>query len=319
MKSTATTKKWGRETSQTTDCVLISFFFLNEVLKRDNTPIKTSDSGNASADVQAPSPAERQHENVAEELRLFRSEFRAARDDIAGLRHEVAELRELITGYQARFEAVEERVKALEEQSQERASGGADYNELAGTVAALKQELSDRDQDLLLSDLEIAGVPEHPNENPSHLTSLIAQKLGVSLDERDVVFAERVGPRRLVPAASGTGGEASSEAVAGRARPRPLVVRLARRGIRGELLRAARTRRGVDTSGFGLPGEARRFYVNERLTRLNRSLLYSARQECKRLEWRYSWTKDGRVYVRRKSGDAAHRIKSEDDIGKVFG
>ncbi|KAI8439573.1 hypothetical protein MSG28_013301 [Choristoneura fumiferana] len=291
-----------------------------------DTPIKCSELGESGGGTPSPS----QNQEVAEQLRLFRTEFSAVRDEMAGLRQEMVELHRFIEGFQARFVGMEERVKRLEERIEERpvAAAAAD-GELAATVAALKLELCDRDQDLLLNDLELTGIPEHSNESPTHLVCLVAHKLGVGLDERDIVFAERVGPRRRLPAGESmpsamspltqSSVDGTGQAVSGMsARPRPLIVRLARRGPRGELLRAARVRRGADTSGFDLPGNPSRFYVNERLTRLNRSLFYLARQECVRLGWRFHWTKDGRVYVRRHKDSAASRIRSEADIGKVF-
>ncbi|XP_063388289.1 uncharacterized protein LOC134674163 [Cydia fagiglandana] len=264
--------------------------------RRDNTdtPIKNDDLGEEDLS----SPASMQ--DVAEQLRLLRAEFGAVRDEVAGLRREMAELRDMVEGYSSRIGAVEERVRCLEERMEERPAATTD-SELAATVAALKIELCDRDQDLLLNDVEITGIPEVQSENSTHLVCLVARKLGVDLEERDIVFAERVGAAR-----------------AARVRPRPLVVRLARRGPRAELLRAARVRRGADTADFGLPGSPCRFYVNERLTRTNRTLFYLARQECKRLDWRYQWTKDGRVYVRRNKDSAARRLRSESDIPEVF-
>ncbi|KAI8423595.1 hypothetical protein MSG28_012673 [Choristoneura fumiferana] len=153
--------------------------------------------------------------------------------------------------------------------------GAVDY--LANTGAELKAELNDRDQDLLLGDLEISGIPEAASENGSHLVGLVARSLGVVLDERDIVFAARVGaPRRSRDVAEGGGAAGDAGVSVERVRLRPLFVRLARRAPRPTCC-AARVRRGADTSDFGLPGSPTRSYANERLTRLNRSLFYSTR------------------------------------------
>ncbi|XP_048004294.1 uncharacterized protein LOC125240443 [Leguminivora glycinivorella] len=247
----------------------------------DNTPIKPSiatDDGDV------------QQFDVAEELRLLRADFGSVHDQVAGLRREVEELNRL---FSSRLGVIEERVKRLEERAEAQPAVTVD-SELAATVASLKQELCDRERDLLLGDVEITGIPEQPNEFTSHLVCLVATKLGVGLDERDIVFAERMGARRhqanSVDAPSPLGGAAEGGAAAN-VRPRPLVVRLARRGPRADMLRAARVRRGADTSDFGLPGAPSRFYVNERLTRQNRTLFYlefmlqhQLNEECLKLE-----------------------------------
>ncbi|KAI5652156.1 hypothetical protein NE865_00494 [Phthorimaea operculella] len=100
---------------------------------------------------------------------------------------------------------------------------------------------------------------------------------------------------------------------------RPLAVRLLRREQRDNLLRAARVRRGADTSGFNLPAASRPFYVNERLTGFNRQLFRKVREEKQRLHWRFAWTKEGVIFARQDHGKPAMRIRNEDDLTRVFG
>ncbi|KAJ2940129.1 hypothetical protein O0L34_g14167 [Tuta absoluta] len=177
---------------------------------------------------------------------------------------------------------------------------------LEHTIMELKSELNDREQELLCNDIEIAGVPEENGELPVHLTLSIAAKLGVSLEERDIVSAERSGAvRRASPGQS--------------VRPRPLVVRLARRVRRDEILKEARVRRNTTTAGLGLASPEQRIFVNERLSRFNRSIFYKARSESQRVNWKYVWTKDGKIYTRKAHGEPCHRLRSENDINRFFG
>ncbi|CAG9790420.1 unnamed protein product [Diatraea saccharalis] len=151
---------------------------------------------------------------------------------------------------------------------------------------------------------------QQKGENLTNIAITLAKKLGVNIGEQEVVCAMRVGrPPGQV--------DASSSSV----RPRTVVIRLARRAVRDEMLQAARVRRGVTTEGTGLPGTPRRFYVNERLTRVNRSIYRRARDIAGRLNWRFVWSRDGRVFVRQHQGDHAprHRLRSEADLVRVFG
>lgn len=75
---------------------------------------------------------------------------------------------------------------------------------------------------------------------------------------------------------------------------------------------------GLDTAGI-VDGDSSRFYVNERLSRVNRMLFYKSREMARRLGWRYIWTRGGRIYARRDSGAPAQRVRVEEDLGKVFG
>ncbi|KOB57427.1 Zinc finger DNA binding protein [Operophtera brumata] len=178
------------------------------------------------------------------------------------------------------------------------------------TVAQLKIELNERDQEALQSDLEIGHLPEEKGESVLHAVTVLAAKLGVTLEARDVVYAERVG----VTQGAGAEGEVRRE--------RRVVVRLARRHLRDQLLQAARVRRTLTASDAGCATAAvagPRIFLNERLTRANRQLFHRVREECRKLQWRFSWTKRGRIYARQADGKQAYPIRSEADLLRVFG
>ncbi|CAG9790313.1 unnamed protein product [Diatraea saccharalis] len=216
-------------------------------------------------------------------------------------RREMAVLRE---SFSARLEGVEQRLGALEQHHPDPGTGGA--AELERTITKLKQELNDRDQEALLSDLEIGRLPEDKGVSVAQSVIVLAGRLRVTLEQRDVAFAERVGPP---PAEAG-------------GRPRRVVVCLARRQLRDELLAAARVRRTLTGPNEG------RVFLNERLTRQNRQLFHLVREECKKLQWRYSWTRRGRIYVRiyaspsrprvRTDGSPAYMLKSQMNVDRVL-
>ncbi|KAG7303398.1 hypothetical protein JYU34_011908, partial [Plutella xylostella] len=222
------------------------------------------------------------HVDLALEIRSFREELGSLKthcsNEIRGVSGEFKELREEISSFKAaifacnkRLEDMEKRVEAMETNYSRNKSPAIESLEQA--IEDLKMELHDRDQDLLGNDIQISHIPETKSENPIHLVSVIALKLGMTVDERDIVSAVRVGALR--PAAGAAEGAAAAAA-----RARPLVVRLARRATRDELLRAMRVRRGLTTADMGLEGEPKRFYLNERLTKLNRQLFGKARDLC---------------------------------------
>ncbi|CAK1578655.1 unnamed protein product [Parnassius mnemosyne] len=223
------------------------------------------------------------------------------------LRKEMAELHTSVACFTERMNGFERRLEVIE---QMHTPTKVKVNELEKTVNLLKQELNDRDQEALLSDLEIGHLPEEKGENITHTISVLAVRLGVPLEERDVVFAERVGAAPLSLSASTEGGVAI--------RARRVVVRLARRSLRDELLRAARVRRSITTADIGLASSPQRLYVNERLTRNNRQLFHRVREACRKLSWRYSWTRRGRVYVRQAEDKPVYSIRTDDDFNRVF-
>ncbi|XP_075991862.1 uncharacterized protein LOC142987171 [Anticarsia gemmatalis] len=115
-----------------------------------------------------------------------------------------------------------------------------------------------------------------------------------TIEDRDIVSADRIGGRRI---------DATSAAGEMEIRPRTVIVRLARRSLRDDLINGARVRRGATTADLNMAGAPRRFYVNERLTKLNRLLFRRARDAGQRAGWKYVWTRHGRILARRGPGD----------------
>ncbi|KAJ8706843.1 hypothetical protein PYW07_012921 [Mythimna separata] len=242
------------------------------------------------------------------ELRDFKEDFlKSVRTEFQLLRDDLADLRSSIIATNERMSRLEERVVLIEtKQSQPQASLSSGVDDL---INQLRSDINDRDQELLGNDLQISNIPEASGENPTHTVMLVAAKLGVAVEARDIVSAERVGGRRI----NATQATAPAET-----RPRFLVVRLARRDLRDELLQGARVRRGMTTADLGMPGSAKRFYVNERLTKINRELFRCAREAGSRLGWKYVWSKRGRILARYKPGDATYHIRCEADLQRIF-
>lgn len=245
------------------------------------------------------------------EMRSFREEMR---EEIRSNRAQVTLLHETfsslvgrVTECECRIEKIETRIQTLEQCLKN--NGNAANKSLGATIEHLKIELNERDQELLMNDVEITCIPEQKGESISHIVTTLSDKLGVNLHEQDLVSAVRVG---RMPESSETPGTQ---------RPRPIVVRLARRAVRDQFLQAARVRRGATTEGLGLPGTPRRFYVNERLTKVNRQLFRQAREIGGRLNWRFVWTRDGKIFARQYHGKDCprHRLRTDSDLTRVFG
>lgn len=246
------------------------------------------------------------------EMRAFRdeirNEIRANRLETKRLNDSLTTLAGKIADCENRLNNIDDRVAKLENCSSNK---NLDTPSLAVEISQLKAELNDRDQDLLLSDIEVTCIPEQKGENLMHIMSVMASKLGVSLSEHDVISAVRVG--RVLDATQPQAPTVS--------RPRPIVVRLAHRAIRDKLLEAIRTRRGTTTEGLALPGKPCRFFINERLTKQNRQLFRKARDQSRELGWRYVWTRDGKIFARQHPGNDSprHRLRTEADLVRVFG
>ncbi|CAK1581574.1 unnamed protein product [Parnassius mnemosyne] len=133
--------------------------------------------------------------DLANELKLIREQLTTIAREMVSFRQEITNINSNVSEISNRVSDVEKRIACLEEQATNLTSqpGGSKVED---SVAELKCRLNERDQELLLNDLEISGVIEQKGENPLHLVTMLAAKIGTELDERDVVSARRIGMRR---------------------------------------------------------------------------------------------------------------------------
>lgn len=181
----------------------------------------------------------------------------------------------------------------------------AEVIELRAEVSDLRRQLDTREQRLFLKDIEISGITEQNGENLSHILANVTGKLGVDLDPRDIDDIKRIGVR-------GYGGNSGAE------RPRPVIVTFTRRAPRDQLLRAARVRRGLTTDMIQVPGNPRRIYLNEHLTKSNRVLYSKARAAGTQLKFKFVWTSNGKIFMRRTETSSVLSISSEAVIDKLL-
>ncbi|KAI5640194.1 hypothetical protein NE865_07451 [Phthorimaea operculella] len=249
----------------------------------------------------------KQDMNVA--IEAIKAEFNAKTEQMSC---EIKALKGNLDILETKVKSLENENIKLKSQVEMTTSGSQVKNKFEETITQLRHELNDRDQAALLNDIEVTGIPELQSESTVHIITAIAVKLGVKIQEQDIVSAVRVGSKLREETPGQNKG----------VRPRPIVVRLTRRVLRDELLKQARVRRGATTSDLGLPPHTPcRFYLNERLTKTNRTLFAKTLEASKNVKphpWKFIWTKDGRVLARRTPTSAVNYIRSPTDINRIF-
>ncbi|KAI5633279.1 hypothetical protein NE865_14033 [Phthorimaea operculella] len=251
--------------------------------------------------------------DVHKEIRLVYTEIKNMKNIISEFREEMKFFAVNMKNCEGMIEKVSENMKSLEHRIETIESTQAIASDVDSRVLKLEEALNIKSQEVLLNDLEITGIPERSGENVQHIIGLVAFKVGMDLQEQDIVDAYRVGARSREGEGEGSSGR-------GALGPRPIILRLARRTPRDNFLRCARVKRNLKTNDIELPGPPRRIYVNERLTRQNKLLFRQAREMAKELKWRYTWTKNGKILAKKgEDQPQVHHIVRASDIEKVFG
>lgn len=270
----------------------------------DATADNASSSNESSANVALPEmpPSRQEIAEFYEDVKLFRSEFKMMREEIMDYKRFRVESSSRLDDVLSKINEMGQRLCILEQRE-------PDVKTMQQTIQNMEGQLNEREQESMANVIEIYGLSELPGENLGHLITVVGQKIGVTLDERDVDYVTRVGGRRSSAPAAGVPGASDAGD-----RPRPVVLKLTRRKVKDELLKAARVRRGLSTADIGLQGFDRKVFLNERLSKANRELFYNARAKAKEHSYKYVWTQGGQVLARRAAGHAALRIRSKADL-----
>lgn len=232
------------------------------------------------------------HVRLLQQCRL--REIKLLRGDVVDIKSHITSMTDHLTQCYKRLDEYDSRIKSLEKREEE-------IIFLNNTIANLREQLNSQAQASLKNELEIAGINELKNENPLHIVRVLAHKIGVPLEENDLDFVTRAGPRRQLPN--------SAESA-----PRSLAVRFVRRYKRDEFMKAAKIRRTLTSADIEISGTARNIYVNERLTQGNRQLFRASKLASKEHGYKFCWIKNGSILIRKQEGNPSIHIRNTEDL-----
>ncbi|CAG9790218.1 unnamed protein product [Diatraea saccharalis] len=86
--------------------------------------------------------------------------------------------------------------------------------------------------------------------------------------------------------------------------------------LKDNMVSASRKRR-MTTADLNISGDTKSIFINEHLTSYNKQLLKNAKEVCKNKQYIFTWTKNGRVYVRKGDTSPALWIAIEEDLKKI--
>ncbi|CAG5018752.1 unnamed protein product [Parnassius apollo] len=131
---------------------------------------------------------------------MFPRILRQTREEFRAFREELRDIRTLVSKCDARLDKLENTVQTILESQEQYGSQGfkSEILKLEWSVNQLQADLNDRDQELLANDVELSGIPEESGENPTHLVLTVVTKLGIHMEEKELVNCMQVGmPARM--------------------------------------------------------------------------------------------------------------------------
>ncbi|CAH2096667.1 unnamed protein product [Euphydryas editha] len=176
-----------------------------------------------------------------------------------------------------------------------------DNEHLKSSMRELNNKLNIVEMHMRESNVEINGIPEHKSENLVNTVLQLGKVVSHQLSTEDVQCVTRVAKLNK-----------------NNDRPRSVVVKLRSARQRDELLAAvvnfnkANVGDKLSSHHLGIGGAKKPVFVSEHLTPTNKSLHAAARIKAKQMNYRFTWVRNGRVYVRRDEFSQAMLIKNEE-------
>lgn len=164
--------------------------------------------------------------------------------------------------------------------------------EINKEIYQLKSQLDDFEQYSKNSNLVISGIPENVDENLFDILNVMANKL--QIHNSGIIDYHRISTRK-----------ASSI--------KPIIVKFISKKQRNAFFAATKVKR-LRANDLKENFDQMKIFVNEHLTNLNKSLFYEVRQFKAKNNYKFAWTKDGKIYLRKSESDPIIRIKELKDL-----
>ncbi|KAH9360613.1 hypothetical protein HPB48_007566 [Haemaphysalis longicornis] len=159
-------------------------------------------------------------------------------------------------------------------------------------ISDLRRGANNAEQYSRLSNMEIHGLPQKPKEDLLSLIADLAQKLEVPFEDCDVETIHRLPAKR------------EGEPV--------VLVRFVNRMLKEKWISSrAKLRLLVESK------DASPMFFCDNLTGFNKQLFWAVKQKCKEMEYKFVWSKNCKIFVRKIEGAPLFRINGFADLDRL--
>ena len=240
-------------------------------------------------------------EMLLKELSMLRKEYNDQKMEYKKLKNSVEESLEFMN---KKFEEIlvensEMKVKIsfLEKENKELHKVVKKVNE-ESAKNSLHLDLIERNQKA--NSLVISGVEENDAEKTTEVPLEILKKVDPEIEKDEILSAYRLKNRKNDKKENNK---------------TPIVVKFVSIEKRNKIFKNKKQLSGVDFDST--KGKAKKVYINENLTYRNQRIFSQANQFKKENNWKYIWTKNGIVHLRKNEEATSFQVRNEQDIVSI--
>ncbi|XP_048576861.1 uncharacterized protein LOC116604220 [Nematostella vectensis] len=168
-----------------------------------------------------------------------------------------------------------------------------ELNKMAGDLNTKKKSLDDIEQYSRRDCLEIKGVPLTPTENTNDVVKEVGELMEVEILEEDISTSHSYRLRDRIPTSA----------------------QLSQEDVRDRFYAGRKHLRDKSVRDIGLTRSDNKIYISESLSPGNRELFKAALSARHDLKFKYIWTQNGKVFLRKNKDSQAVLIsKSQDSL-----
>lgn len=222
--------------------------------------------------------------NVVKQLEEYKESVNFCSNKIDDFIKELNKNRDEITGLQRHQDILEK-----------------ENSEMKIRITNLENSLQELQQYSRNCNIEISNFPETQHENIEDIVKSVADVIGVEVEKDDIQAAHRVPTGK-------------------RGHPRPIVVQLKSRSLRGIWLRRAKqankevrlTAKRVNPSLVDS-----NIYLNEHLTAYYKRLFMETKRFAREAGYKFVWVSDSKIFLRQSESASVKRIKHFSDVPQL--
>lgn len=145
--------------------------------------------------------------------------------------------------------------------------------------------------------IQIDGIPPKKDEDLRNIVIDIGKKIEIEINKSDIDAIHRI-PTRSTKM------------------PEPIVVQFMSRQMRESMVQKGKEKK-ICTNDIGIQGETKQVYINEHLTRKKKHILFEARRLKYEKQYKYLWTRNGKIFIRKEDNSGVINLNTIDDLKKI--
>ena len=163
--------------------------------------------------------------------------------------------------------------------------------------------------------LEISGIPEK-GENTNKLVIEVAKLANVELSPNQISISHRLPPKIRHSPSRNTSSAQDAKFSNSPPKSSSIIVRFVSRDIRNQIFSNRNLLRNADLKNFSVIGTDN-IFINENLTHSRKKLFWKVKQKAKASQYKFYWTSNGNIFVRKSEEFGSILIKNENDLNLI--